>query len=165
MNKLLSLTAITATVGAILLAGSGGAQMQIGKTLTLFQDTASETDSFVDNAPTSPAKNPGDPRFRLSTGDGLISLTPLLDRRGGKHVGTLYSHVAVVRGTTFEQATLEGQVILSLGDGQIVLAGLAGSAHRPFAVIGGTGRYEGAKGSATERETQNGALLTIHLLS
>ena len=155
---------LTAAAVAIVVVASGGAQTPAARTLTLFQNTAAESNAFVDNAPKSPAKSPDNSRFRLSPGDALIARTPVLDQRGGRRVGTLYANVAVVRGSKFENATLQGQLILELGHDSIVLAGLAGAASRPFAVVGGTGAYEGARGSATETELTNGAKLTIRLL-
>ena len=141
-----------------------GAQTPAGRTLTLFQNTAAESNTLVDNAPKSPAKSPDNSHFRLSPGDALIARTPVLDHRGGRRIGTLYANVVVVAGSQFENATLQGQLILKLGHDNIVLAGLAGAANSPFAVIGGTGAYEGARGSATETELNNGARLTLRLL-
>lgn len=164
MKKVLTLAAATAVAVAIVVATSGSAQTTSGRTLALFENTGRESDTFVDNAPKSPAKNPGSRRFRLSAGDGLVSRTPVLDRKGGRRVGTSYAHVVVVQGRKFESAAFQAQVVLGLRDGDIVLAGLAGAAERPFAVVGGTGAYEGARGSATEKETDDGADLTIRLL-
>jgi hypothetical protein len=75
-----------------------------------------------------------------------------------------YAHAVVVKGRKFQSATLEAQVVLALGDSDVVLEGLAGAAERPLSVVGGTGTYEGARGSATEKETDGGAELTIRLL-
>ncbi len=164
MKQMFSLSVLTAAALAIVVAASGGAQTPAGRTLTLFQNTAAESNTFVDNAPKSPAKSPDDSHFRLSPGDALIARTPVLDHRGGKRIGTRYANVAVVGGSKFENATLQGQLILKLGHDNIVLAGLAGVARSPLAVIGGTGAYEGARGSATETELNNGARLTLRLL-
>jgi hypothetical protein len=118
----------------------------------------------VDNAPKSPSKNPESSRFRLSAGDELVNRTPMLDRKGGARVGASYAHAIVVKGRRFESASLHANIVLALGDGTITLAGLVGAAQRPLAVTGGTGAYEGARGSATEKETGSGAELTIRLL-
>jgi hypothetical protein len=164
MKKVLTLAALPAVAVAIVVATTGSAQTTGGRTLTLFQNTARESNAFVDNAPKSPAKNPGSRRFRLSAGDGLVARTPVLDRKGGRRVGTAYAHALVVKGRKFQSAAFQAQVVLALGDGDVVLAGLAGAVERPFAVVGGTGAYEGARGSATEKETDDGADLTIRLL-
>lgn len=163
MKKLLMLAAVPAIIVAIVVAATGGAQTTNGRTLTLFQDTTRESNTFVDNPPKSPSKNPSSRQFRLSVGDDLVARTPVLDRRGGKRVGTAYAHVTVVKGRKFENAILQGEVVLTLRDGTIVFTGLAGGAERPLAVVGGTGAYEDAGGSARESETDAGADLTIRL--
>ena len=160
-------TIVFTTLAAVAVTGflvAGSSAQSTGRTLTLFQDVAHEDNAFIDNAPKSPSKNPDSRGFRLSAGDNLIARTPILDGRGGKHVGTLYAQAAVVQGKRFENAVLQAQATLVLADGTIVFAGLAGAADRPFAVIGGTGAYDGARGTATEKETSGGAELAIHLL-
>ena len=164
MKTCLVLAAVAAVAVAGLVAAGGSAQTGSGRVLRLFDDAAHESNAFVDNPPRSPAKSPESRRFRLSTGDELVARTPVLDRRGGTRVGTSYAQAVVVRGRTFEHATLQAEVVLALRGGTIALTGLAGAAQRPFAVVGGTGAYEGARGSATERETRGGAKLTIRLL-
>lgn len=164
MRKLLLLSAAAAVITIAVAAGTGGAQTTDGRTVVVFQDVAHESSELVDNAPKSPAMNPGSPRFRLSIGDEHVSRTPVLDRRGGSRIGTLYAHAVVVKGASFQTAVFQAQTVLTLEDGTITLAGLAGAAARPFAITGGTGDYEGARGSATEKETAGGARLTLRLL-
>jgi hypothetical protein len=130
----------------------------------LFENVAHERSALVDNAPKSPSKNPESRRFRLSAGDELVNRTPVLDRKGGARIGTSYAHAVVVKGRTFESASLQANIVLALRDGTIALAGIVGATQRPLAVVGGTGTYEGARGSATEKETGSGAELTIRLL-
>jgi hypothetical protein len=138
---------------AIAVASTGGAQTPEGSTVTVFQDVPHESSKFVDHAPK-----------RLSMGDEHVSRTPVLDRRGGSRVGTLYAHAAVVKGDSFRTAVFQAQVVLALDDGTITLSGLAGTAARPFAVTGGTGAYSGARGTASEKEVQGGARLVVRLL-
>lgn len=163
MRQILLLAA-AAIVTIAVLAGSGGAQTTERRTVTVFQDVAHETSAFVDNAPKSPVPNPGSSRFRLSIGDEHVSRTPVLDRRDGSRVGTLYSHAAVVKGANFRTAAFEAQVVLTLGSGSMTLSGLAGAIEKPFAVTGGTGDYAGARGTATEKEGEDGARLIVRLL-
>jgi hypothetical protein len=87
----------------------------------------------------------------------------VFDRRGGSRVGTLYAHAVVMKGKTFETAAFQAQTVLTLRDGTIALSGLAGATDRPFAITGGTGRYEAKGGSATETEAGDGAVLTLRL--
>lgn len=164
MRSAITIFALAAVAAVGLAVANGSAQTTAASTLTLFEDVAHENDSLVDNAPKSPSENPDSRRFRLSPGDELIGRTPVLDRRGGKRVGTLYAQAAVVSGKKFENAVLQAHVVLALSDGSIVLAGLVGGSQRPFAVLGGTGAYEGARGSSTEKDTNGGSEVTIHLL-
>ena len=164
MRSTIVLITVAAVVVAAFVGADSSAESTEGRTLTLFQDVAHEANAFIDNAPKSPSKNADSRRFRLSAGDNLIARTPILDRRGGKHVGTLYAQATVVQGKRFENAALQAQAILVLADGTIAFAGLAGVGDRPFAVIGGTGAYDGARGTATEKEMNSGAELAVHLL-
>ena len=164
MKRLLALAVAAAVTVAIVVAANGGAQTTGGRTITLFENIARERSTLVDNAPKSPSGNPESRRFRLSAGDELVNRTPVLDRKRGARVGASYAHAVVVKGTRFESASLQANIVLALRDGTIALAGLVGAAQRPLAVVGGTGAYEGARGSATEKETDSGAELTIRLL-
>ena len=164
MRKILTVAALAAITGATVVATTGSAQTAGGRTLTLFENIARERSTLVDNAPKSPSKNPESSRFRLSPGDEVVNRTPVLDRKAGAGVGAAYAHAVVVKGRRFESASLQAHVVLALRDGTIALAGLVGAAQRPLAVVGGTGAYEGARGSATEKETNGGAELTIRLL-
>jgi hypothetical protein len=164
MKRFLVPIAAVALALAGLAAAGGSAQNSQGRALALFEDVAHESNAFVDNPPRSQAKNPESRRFRLSLGDEVTARTPVLDRRGGKRVGASYAHAVVVKGRRFQTASLQGDVMIALGDGTIALTGIAGIAQRPFAVVGGTGAYEGARGTAVEKEISGGAELTIRLL-
>jgi len=163
-NRLLIPAALGAIATAATVAASGGAQTSGERTITVFEDVAHESSALVDNAPRSPSRNPDSRRFRLSAGDEHVARTPLLDGKGGARLGTSYAHAVVVGGKRFTSARLQADVILTLRDGTIALTGVAGAAQQPFAVIGGTGAYAGARGTATERETEGGAELEIRLL-
>jgi hypothetical protein len=163
--KILTLAAAAAVAIAVAVAATGSAQTTGGRTVTLFENIARERSTLVDNAPKSPSKNPESRRFRLSAGDELVNRTPILDHKGGARIGTSYAHAVVVNGRSFGNASLQANIVLALRDGTIALAGIVGATQRPLAVVGGTGAYEGARGSATEKETGGGAELTIRLLS
>jgi hypothetical protein len=164
MKRIALISMLTVAGMAITFVAVGGAQTTDGTTITLFQDVGHETNALVDNAPKSPTTNPGSRRFRLSPGDELVAGTPIFDRRGGKRVGTLYARAQVVSGRTFEKAVFQADATLVLGSDSIAFTGLVSPDERPFAVIGGTGAYEGARGSATETEKAGGADLVIRLL-
>jgi hypothetical protein len=162
--KILTLAAAAAVAVAIAVTATGSAQTTGGRTVTLFENVARERSALVDNAPKSLSKNTQSRRFQLSAGDELVNRTPVLDRKGGARIGTSYAHAVVVKGRTFESASLQANIVLALRDGTIALAGIVGATQRPLAVVGGTGTYQGARGSATEKETGSGAELTIRLL-
>jgi hypothetical protein len=162
--KILTLAAAAAVTFVIAVAATGSAQTTGGRTVTLFENVARERSALVDNAPKSPSRNPESRRFQLSAGDELVNRTPVLDRKRGARIGTLYAHAVVVNGRTFERASLQANIVPALRHGTIALAGIVGATQRPLAVVGGTGTYEGARGSATEKETGSGAELTIRLL-
>jgi hypothetical protein len=154
-----------AVAAALVLSAGGSAQAPGERTLTLYEDASRETGKLIDEAPKSPSPNPGSKRFRLSPGDQLVGRTPLLDKRGGKRIGTLYGTGTVVNGNRFTNATVIGEFEFVLRDGKIVTAGtLRDQRTQTFAVVGGTGAYEGARGSQTERDIGVGGHETFHLL-
>ena len=155
----------SAVTAALVLSAGGSAQAPAGRTLTFFDDASHETGKLIDEAPKSPSKDPGSKRFRLSVGDRLVRRNPVLDRKGGKRVGTLYTDVTVVEGTGFETATYLGHAVLKLRDGQLAVAiAFKPARTNTYPLIGGTGAYEGARGGATEVDQGSGGLLTVHLL-
>jgi hypothetical protein len=61
------------------------------RTFTLYEDATHETTQLVDAPPKSPSPDPGSKRFRLSPGDQLVGVTPVLDKKGGKRIGTRFT--------------------------------------------------------------------------
>lgn len=161
----LIIVSVAALVATLVLSSGGSAQAPDGRTLTFFADASHETGSLIDEFPKSPSNDPASKRFRLSAGDRLVRTTPLLDKKGGKRIGTEYADVVVVKGTGFENATYLGHAVVQLADGQLVAAFAFKPARtNSFAVIGGTGAYEGARGIATEVDEGNGGDATVRLL-
>jgi hypothetical protein len=159
-------TASAIVLGVSIVLGAGGSAGAAGeRTLTFFEDASHEKTTNVDNAPKSPTTNPGSKRFRLSAGDRLESRFPILNRQGGQRIGTGYADAVVVKGNRFQNVVLLGQVVFKLADGELVMAGALGDVpSQGVAVIGGTGSYEGARGSTISTEAGNGSLDTVHLL-
>jgi hypothetical protein len=154
-----------AVTAALVLSAGGSAQAPGERTFTFFEDASRETGKVIDEAPKSPSKNPGSRRFRLSVGDRLVRMNPILDRRGGTRIGTLYTDVTVVKGNGFENATYLGQAVAKLRGGQVDVAiAFKPARTNTFAVIGGTGAYQGARGSVTEVDQGTGGQVTVHLL-
>jgi hypothetical protein len=163
---LLAAAVAAAIAACVVLAAAGGARAPSGRTLTFLDDTNHGTQAFVDSAPKSPARNPRAGRFRLSTGDTLDVRSPILDNEGGKRIGTAYSQFTVVKGNSFANAVFRGHGTFRLHDGQIVADGVfrIANATNTVAVLGGTGAYEGARGSLTFTEVEHGSQDAFHLL-
>ena len=164
--SLLASALVAVLAATVVLAAPGGAQTPDGHTLTFLDDTNHATQGFIDNAPKSPVRNPQSRRFRLSTGDTLYVHSAILDRAGGTRIGTAYSQFTVVSGNTFANAVFRGHGAFKLRDGQIAADGLLRPAHttNTVAVLGGTGVYEGARGSLSFTQVQSGSQNTFHQL-
>src|SRR5262249_42058640 len=159
--------AATVAVLSIALAAGGSAGESDGQTLTFFGDASHESDTLIDNPPKSPSPNPGSRRFRLSVGDQLVVRTPLLDHRGGTRIGTLYAEGTIVKGNRFSNAVIHVNGVAKLGDNQLTIDGIIRDQKlNKVAVTGGTGAYEGARGSVTEMDVSGGqgSKDTVHLL-
>jgi len=155
---MLGVPLLAAIVGATALASSGSAQQPGGRTLAFFGDAAHGSERLIDNAPKSPSPNPGSRRFRLSAGDELLVRTPILDRKGGKRLGTLYAQASVVAGSRFQDAVFLVHGVIKLADGQIAFTGVIKDQRlNNEAVIGGTGAYTGARGSIISTDVDGGA--------
>ena len=168
MKRLVLLAAaVAAAIAAgVAVAPTGGAQTPGPRTLTFLDDTNHGTQAFVDSAPKSPVRNPQSGRFRLSPGDTLYVRSPILDGEGGKRIGTAYSQFTVVKGNNFANAVFRGHGAFRLPDGQLLADGVfrIANATNTVAVLGGTGAYEGARGSLTFTEVEHGSQDTFHLL-
>jgi hypothetical protein len=161
-------SAIGAALAAALLIGAAanaGSQTS-APTLSFLDATSRGTQHFLDNAPSRRAGTPRSKRFRLSIGDELYTLSPILDAKTSNRIGTSYSQFTVVSGNSFGNAWFKGHGVFQLYDGQIVVDGItkAATTTNTVAVVGGTGAYKGARGSMTFTETTNGSQDIMHLL-
>ena len=156
----LATAAVAATVIAGILTTSGGAQVPGEQTFKIIEG-AGGTFKFVDTAPK--AKNPRNPRF--SVGDALIFTTPLFDEAKTR-IGSVHVYCAVtVGGNNFTRASLQCNGTYVLRDGTLAASAAVIKGNPKIAVVGGTGAYEGARGSITERELpKERTELTVHLL-
>ena len=121
-----------------------------GKTTTsmnLAVDGMHATRTFVDALPKHTAKAPND-----SPGDTVVEHAPLLDTRG-RRVGTIdATFLTTARGTSARHDGSEQLTgTLTFPGGQVAALGTVGAYARPshVAVVGGTGRYAGARGDVT----------------
>jgi hypothetical protein len=129
-------------------ASTGSAQAPTATTLSLYEPANGGSFRIVDNAPRSPVKNPESRKYRFSMGDELTFTNPVLDKKGGSKVATLYGKGTVVRGKTFPTLKILSHVVLDFTDGsQLNAEGVFGfSQDVRIAVTGGTGTYAGAHG-------------------
>jgi hypothetical protein len=164
-RALLILVALIATV-LVVVVPSGSAQAPGPKTLTLFEPEDSESFKILDHKPRSPVKNPESRKYRFSVGDQVIFSSAVLDRPGGTSLGTIYVKATVVKGKTFANVSLlaEGAIVFK-DRSQILLGGLFSFANPNVrvAVTGGTGTYDGASGSLTSTELEEGSQDVITL--
>jgi hypothetical protein len=144
-------TMLFVAVGVFALwAQAGSAQAPAATTLSLYEPANGGTFSIIDTAPRSPVKNPGSKKYRFSVGDQVIFSNPVLDHKGGTRVATLYVEGTVVKGKTFSSLTVLSRVALVFTNGdQITAQGIFGfsGADVRIAIVGGTGAYQGARGT------------------
>jgi hypothetical protein len=167
----LSLAAVTIVVAAAVIAaarsGESAAQQPAGRTVVLFESGQGGSSRFVDNPPRSPVSNPDSPRARFSIGDQGYWTSPILDRRGGKRIGRVYGAETVLRGTRFPKVENVIHAIFKLADGQIVVDAVVDERHPELAqgaITGGTGAYEGARGTFTTKPGSSGNEDSLRLL-
>jgi hypothetical protein len=150
---------LAALLAAGVFAASGAGQAPGERTFTLTVREGSE--GFVDNPPRGSRQRP-----RISAGDEVVLRQRAFDAANAR-VGSLNVHCIAVTGGTEAQATFHCDGNYVLRDGTIaVSAAFRGSqSNVRIAVTGGTGAYEGARGSVDSRETTGNATRdTVHLL-
>ena len=158
---------LVATVIATVAVTGGNAQTPGARTVTFFEDGRSGQFAFIDNRPHSPVPNPDSPKARFSLGDQAAFTERLLDHKGGTSVGRVFGTETVVAGSKFPRVTNLTHAIFRLHDGQIVIDAVVDQRHPDevrAAVTGGTGAYEGARGTFTTRPGRTGNTDRIELL-
>lgn len=163
MKRLTTLLLAAALGAVLLLPGSASAQ---GTTLTFYEPDAQGTFKLIDNAPRSPVPNPESKRFRFSVGDEILISSALYDHKGGTRQGTLYVNAKVVRGKTFRDVRMSADATYVLTDGsQIAAQGIFSfAATTGIAIVGGSGRYAGARGSLASTSDATSTTDTLTLL-
>jgi hypothetical protein len=156
-----------ATLAAIILGtalvASGGAQQPGERTFKLIEQEASF--GFVDNPPRSQG-NPRNPR--ISAGDVTV-FTSRLFNEANQRAGALFVDCTAVRGgRNFGRAYFQCEGTYRLADGTLTaVAAFRGSEGDTLTITiaGGTGAYEGARGSIASRPLpRNRTESTVHLL-
>lgn len=124
-------------------------------TLELMQRDPETKFHFIDVPPRRGGRRP-------NAGDGFVITGPVRDTAGNR-AGRLQAHFVLTKPRR-EQAQVSGTFILP--DGHIVISGSETRANPDhFAIVGGTGRYTGARGTfrVTDSETGTTAFLFTFL--
>ena len=156
----LATIAVAATVIAGILTTGGAAQVPGERTFKIIEGSGG-TFKFIDNAPK--ARNPRNPR--LSVGDAYVFSSPLFNEANNR-IGFLQVSCVVSRGGRIARATSQCNGTYVLRDGTLAASAVVRGTQLPtIAVVGGTGAYEGARGSITDRRLPRGRTeATVHLL-
>jgi|SRR4051794_4407285 hypothetical protein len=144
------------------ISASSTAQTPGARTFTLFEVTPSSTFRFIDNPPRL-FKNG---RGSVSAGDIATVRTPLLDASKNR-AGFLNAACIVTKpGRTFARAVLQCDLGYELSGSHLAAsATVRGEGSRTVsAITGGTGAYEGARGSVTAVEGRSESQDIFHLL-
>ena len=151
---------MAATVIAGILTTGGAAQVPGERTFTVIEGSGG-TFKFIDNPPK--ARNRRNPR--LSVGDAYLFSSPLFNEANNR-IGFLQVSCVVTRGGKFARARSQCNGTYALSDGTLAASAVVRGGQLPtIAVVGGTGAYEGARGSITDRRLPRGRTeATVHLL-
>jgi hypothetical protein len=160
----LLIAALAMTVVGVVAVTAGQAGSPGERTIRLVEKGGSFT--FVDNAPTGNAHT-----MLISAGDFSAGAVPL-DNESGKQVGSLQIVcVATVSGKEV-RARFQCNGTLKLTDGTLAISALqarhADQDVTHISVVGGTGAYEGARGSIVQTPRPSAGNTTddaIHLLA
>lgn len=155
---------VAAATASAIAVTSGTAQAPGERTLTFVERSSDTTRTLADVPPLTG-------KFGLVTsGDTLLFRNALLDAPGGTRLGRFEARCGFLHATstfTGSRAICDG--IYTLGGGTITASAAVTFNDKPitFAVTGGTGAYEGARGSGTTTARSARSPLsdtTIHLL-
>jgi hypothetical protein len=145
-----------------MVVASGSAQAPGSRTLTFIEGERGSTFRIVDNPPRSPGRT--ERTFRLSAGDFFVFTNPMIDS-AGQRAGTFRGTCLATRGGRFERAFFLCLGVAKLRDGDIaveVATRLADDISGP--IVGGTGDYNGARGTFRSREQGRRSIDTFELL-
>ena len=161
MKFKLAVVAALAAVTTLCVAGVAGAAKQApGVTFHLVEKDAAF--HFVDNKPL------GGPNEPPSIGD-MFAFTSSLWTRGNKRAGLLYASCIVTSGGKHAVSQCTGTFTLAGGQLALQTAIKDDRTGKPdhIAIVGGTGAYEGARGSVTSVSRSESSPFsddTVHLL-
>jgi hypothetical protein len=152
-------TTAAAATGLVLMAASGSAQTPGATTLQLFERERGSSFGFVDNRPRSRNE-------RASVGDMFAFNSPIFDQARTTRLGVLSVQCIVTRPGREAQSESMCNGALRLRDGIIAISTTIKGSPRTVtaAVTGGTGAYNGARGTFTSTTGRGGSEDTIALI-
>ena len=154
-------TGAAAVAFALALAGGSSGQVSGTRTIRLFEASGGSTFAFVDDAPKTNRTDP-----HASLGDILAFSNPIFDNARTHRLGLSSAQCITTRAGRVASATYACSGILALKDGMIAVATLQRGEPetQQLAVTGGTGAYDGARGTVVARMLKSGTEDTITLL-
>ena len=140
--------ALVTSLASLVLAGPALA----APTVLHFEETEKgATFAFVDNPPTA-KKHHGFPT-KISAGDMFVFSNPLLE--GGKRIGHLSASCVATKSTKkFNLAGFNCTGTFVIPGGTLIASATITGNSTEGAIVGGTGRYAGASGTFTTKETK-----------
>jgi hypothetical protein len=161
-NVILAATAIACSIaGALVATAAGSAQSDGARTITVFETAKGSTFGFVDNPPKTTRKDP-----HASVGDILAFSNALVDRSRTQRLGSASAQCVATRPGRVGGATYVCFGSFALPDGTLAVAALQHGEPKTqqLAIVGGTGAYDGARGTILARSLKAGTEDTITLL-
>lgn len=146
---------------ALVLAANGSGQVSGARTIKLFEAAKGSAFGFVDNAPKTSRKDP-----HASIGDILAFSNPIFDESRTHRLGVSSAQCIATSAGRIASATYTCSGTLALNDGTIAVSALQRGepTTQLLAVTGGTGAYDGARGTIVARTLKSGTEDTITLL-
>jgi hypothetical protein len=146
-----------ASVAAVSFAAGGGTSR---KSITLHLIEKDQGFHYVDNPPVSTPQEQ-----QSSQGDEFVFAANLFTT-AGKRAGSLDAYCVVTRGGSRDSTVCSGTFALAGGQLQGMVAQRGDSNVIRIAIVGGTGAYEGAKGSivSVTKDDSNISRDTVHIL-
>ncbi len=155
-------TAGAAIATVAVLSAPGSAQDPGGTTLEVFERERGTSFGFVDNPPR--AKNRRDQR--VTVGDVFAFNSPVFDESRKTRLGALSVQCTVTRPGKEAQSESVCSGAFRLRDGTIALTGTLKGSPRTVVIpiTGGTGEYNGARGTLRSTTVKNGSVDVLEML-
>jgi hypothetical protein len=145
-------------VTAAVIVATAGGQTPGVRTIDLTQVPKGASFGFVDNPPKTRFTREGEPR-RLSPGDLEVLSIAVADAQGTR-VGRLHAYCVVTRRGVVANHEEECTASYRLRDGTIAVSDVfvgSESSSWTASIVGGTGAYEGARGTLTSVGNKDGS--------